>query len=259
MNTAHAFTLNNNFGAAFKKNKVKVFIAGDTICDKIGVTVYDLQDMISPSVDDFWNRVPTSALRLKNAGFSDPIGNNINTDRLCAPTDDECITTASVPVIPPVSDILIACNSHADNFNNSTSILAVTVPNNFSGRKIAGAVILLNNMNGTAFAGLSRSEKISVLAHEIGHAIGLGHAEDNQSEALMYYKTVEKRSSLAQDDVDGVSYLYPKHVDGCGLFGTIDTNRKGPPFWQMGVSLAVIIAVFELLRLLKRPKACATA
>lgn len=253
--SAQAFTLNNNFGGAFKSNKVSVRVASDTVCSSAGVTSDELAALVKPAVDNFWNKVPTSALRLKAGGFADPIGTNINTDRLCAPTDTECIDTATDPVIPPVTDILIACNSNDENFGgpSASNVLAVTVPNNFSGRKITGAVILINDFS-TIFSTLSRADKISVLAHEIGHAIGLGHAEKN--EALMYYKTVDLRRSLAQDDIDGVSYLYPVKLDGCGLFGgTIMEGRKGPPFWPMGGALALLILGYELVRLFKRPKA----
>lgn len=257
---AHAFTLNNNFGGSFKSNKVSVYVAADTVCSNAGVTADELVELIEPAVNEFWNRVPTSALRLNAAGFTPPVGANINNDRLCAPTDEPCITGASAPLIPPVKDILIACNANDENFGGptGTNVLAVTVPNNFAGRKITGAVILINDFS-PIFSTLSRSDKISVLAHEIGHAIGLGHAENRNIEALMYYKTVNLRSSLAQDDIDGVSYLYPIKTDGCGLFGGIITNKKGPPLWQMGIGLGLLIMIFELLKLLRRPKACAPA
>ncbi|HXH76753.1 MAG TPA: matrixin family metalloprotease [Bacteriovoracaceae bacterium] len=260
---AEAYTLNNNFGGAFKKNKVSVYVASDTVCSNAGVTADELAELVKPAVDDFWNKVPTSALRLKAAGFAAPVGTNINSDRLCAPTDENCINTSTAPLIPPINEILIACNSNDANFGgpSGTNVLAVTVPNNFSGRKIVGAIILINDFS-PVFSTLSRADKISVLAHEIGHAIGLGHAESENNEALMYYKTVNLRTSLSQDDMRGVSYLYPIKTDGCGLLGgimTTPTDSKGPPFWQMGAALALLVLVFELLKLFKRPKTCTPA
>jgi hypothetical protein len=58
-----------------------------------------------------------------------------------------------------------------------------------------------------------------VLAHEIGHAIGLGHSAD--SNALMYYDASYKNNlALAQDDVDGITYLYPRNeLGGAKIFG----------------------------------------
>lgn len=252
-NTALAFTLNNNFGAGFKKSKVKVYVAADTTCSNAGVTAQELSDLINPAIDNFWNQVPTSALRLRNGGFAAPIGNDINADRLCSPTDTACINSGS-PIIPPVSGILIACNANLANFGGAGNVLAVTVPNNFSGKKITGAVILINDDPSAVFRNLSHKDKVAVLAHEIGHAIGLGHAENKNKEALMYYKTVDMRSNLSQDDIDGVSYLYPVKLDGCGLMKTIDDRNlpRPPSFLPMALVILMLAFLFEVRKLLSK-------
>lgn len=268
---AQAYSLNNNFGAAFKDNKVKVLIDSGTVCPTNQLTVNDLESMIGPAVDNFWNTIPSSALTLDPAGFSQHIS-TINQGRLCSPTDDECIdegTTAGgldplKGLVPPVSDIIIACNNNPLNFGGA-NVLAVTIPNRFSGKKIAGAVILINDSS-NVFGSLSREDKIGVLSHEIGHALGLGHSEDEA--ALMFFRIVDQRTHLGQDDIDGISYLYPVHGDAFGLSngllgscGTIDTDKDGPgnpPFMQMGITLGLFILLFELFRLAKRTKARST-
>jgi hypothetical protein len=267
---AHAFTLNNNFGASFKNKNVSVYVDSGSTCAVNQLTPYELADLVGPAVDKFWNEVPTSSLRLKAAGFSEAVF-TMNHGRLCSPTDTACITagttagnsTPAEGLIPAVKNIVISCNDNQLNFGNG-NVLAVTVPNKFSGKKIAGAVILINDGANT-FGNLSKSDKIAVIAHEIGHAIGLGHAEDKS--ALMYYRTVDLRNNLGQDDVDGVTYLYPMHVDGYGLLqgieplggcGTISTGGnppKDPPSWQMGITLGLLILIFELMKLLGRFKA----
>ena len=257
----HAYTFNNNFESSFKDNDVTVSVDELTTCASAGLTVYELRDLIAPAINKFWNRVPTSSLRLKDGGFSEP-STNINTGRLCAPTDDACIAAAPPgTVIGPVKEIIIACNNNALNFGGA-NVLAVTIPNNFSGKSIAGAIIIINESS-TIFSTLSKSDKIGVIAHEIGHAIGLGHT-DNKA-ALMYFKTVDQRKALGEDDIRGVSYLYPMHIDGFGLLGGCGTiqNKDGTPganspFWQMGAALAVMILLFELIKLLKRSKTRST-
>ena len=252
-----AYTFNNNFESSFKNNKIDVSIDELTTCANAGLTIYELQDLVGPAIDKFWNRVPTSNLRLSSGGFSSAT-TNINDGRLCAPTDEECITDAAASVIAPVKDIIIACNTTAANFGGS-NVLAVTVPNNFSGKKISGAVILINSSPGTAFITLNKSDQIGVLAHEIGHALGLGHTKDKA--ALMYYRTVDQRNALGSDDMRGISYLYPMILDAGGLLGGCGTIQSedgtpGPklPFWQMGASLAIMIFLIELSKLLKRSK-----
>jgi hypothetical protein len=262
---AQAYTLNNNFGASFKDSDVKVFVDAGTTCATNQITVSELEGMIGPAVDKFWNEVPTSSLKLDAAGYSEAIF-TMNHGRLCSPTDDTCISAGNADpdptkrLIPAVTDIVIACNDHSSNFGGS-GVLAVTVPNKFSGKKIAGAVILIND-GSNAFGNLSRSDQIAVIAHEIGHAIGLGHSEEKA--ALMYYRTVNLRSNLGQDDIDGVSYLYPVVIDAFGLVeggllggcGTITFGGKNPPkdppFVQMVITLGFLVLCFELLR---RPKA----
>jgi hypothetical protein len=262
---SHAYTLNNNFGASFKNKKVKVYVDANTVCPTNTITVAQLESLIRPAVDNFWNEVPTSSLQLDAAGFSEAIF-TMNQGRLCSPTDDTCISEGTTAggdgtpedgLIPPVTDIVIACNSNPLNFNGN-NVLAVTIPNKFSGKKIAGAVILINESS-NSFGRLSHADKIAVISHEIGHAIGLGHSEDKAS--LMYYRTVNLRSNLGQDDVDGVSYLYPMQIDGFGLLGGCGTITDGknppkdPPFWQMGITLGLLILLFEIIKLFSRTKA----
>jgi hypothetical protein len=261
---ASAFTLNNNFVATFATDEVRVTIDSKTTCSGI-MDVYELEALIKPALDNFWNRVPTSRLRLKYERFATSAGTIINNGVLCSPTDDECVDNAGNDLIPPVDGIVIGCNNNPVNFGGATSsnVLGVTIPNHFTGRKIKGAVILINE-NGL-FRSLSESDKISVIAHEVGHAIGLGHAEEHNREALMYYKVVNLRRSLAQDDIDGVSYLYPIKFDGCGLFGaTVMDLKQDPPAsgqggmtLQMGLGFLLMLLMGRLAKLLRRPKACA--
>jgi hypothetical protein len=220
---AKSFYLNTNINAGFKNSNVSIYITSNSTCTNAGVTKEVLLDLAMTAGSKFWNRVPTSNFKLKNGGILTTSDSKYLTEKLCA--EDSATTCNSATTVPIANNIIIACNSNTtDNFP-ATNILALTAPVKISGSSIAGSVILINDAAASEFANLSQSEMISTLAHEIGHAIGLGHTDKTQ--ALMYYQNNDKRRKLSQDDIDGVSYLYPNQLDGCqDIFGISLSNGK---------------------------------
>lgn len=229
---AHAFTLNNSVTLVFGKDEVRVNVANVT-CSNIGIDTHELLSIAGEAVDQYWNRAPTSRLKLRagsvisaNAAYGTDLICNAGTD--CDPN----------PALAVASDVLITCNTNAANFSSS-AILAVTVPNNISGKTINGALIMINDLAGNQFASKSRAEKVSIIAHELGHTFGLGHSPVKDS--LMYYATVDMRSSLGSDDIDGISYLYPKQQPvSCG-----SVDMKNNPNSWLGLFIGFsIVAMF---------------
>jgi hypothetical protein len=130
---------------------------------------------------------------------------------------------------------------------------------------------MINDLASNQLKYKSRDEKISIIAHEIGHAFGLGHSPVKDS--LMYYATVDMRKSLGADDIDGISYLYPKQQPiSCGTVDFNDNdssasapasrghtshpgNKNNPNTW-LGLLIGfMLIALLNQLRYLKlRPR-----
>jgi hypothetical protein len=217
----YAFTLNNSGEASFFHNDIRISVADHVIlgeCPSIADTPQDILGYVKKSIHMYWNRVPTSSLYLK-AGTVLNLSSDFQTEPLCT-IGTSCIPN---PLLIVNQDILISCNTNLQNFPSSNQ-KGLAIPNNFTDKNIKGSLILLNgNTNG--FGILREEDKISVIAHELGHALGLGHSPVKDS--LMYFSTVPKRRSLGEDDIDGITYLYPAQQPfGCG---TLSDSHEIPP------------------------------
>lgn len=240
---AQAFTLNNTAKLVFAQDEVKVNLAGG-FCTNIGITDEEFLDIIGKAVDNFWNKSPTSRLKLRKGSVVN-VSSDFHTDTICMPSTN-CTPNPDLEV---ASDILISCNNNASNFSSS-AILGVTIPNNISGSTIVGSLVLINDQASNLFDNKSAEQKASIIAHELGHAFGLGHSPVEDS--LMYYATMANRKALGRDDIDGISYLYPKKqpFSGCG---TVDLNGEDKPNYWGGLFIGFgVIALAEILR--KKPK-----
>jgi hypothetical protein len=219
------FTLNNNISAGFSHDKVKVYFTSNSTCLFADITQAGMLMLIDDAINDYWNKVPTSRLNLQNGGIYQTTNSNYLDGELCNPTLDTCGATT----VPQANDIIISCNDDmVKNFpmvsGNPSSKVAIALPNNISGGGIAGSVIVINDTSDAPFRDLDYASRVAVIAHEIGHAFGLGHS--GEASSLMYWRVQDIRHSLGPDDVKGITYLYPKRVDGCGL---LTTKQNAPP------------------------------
>ena len=77
---ASAFYLNPSTGRGFNQDEINIHIAS-TSCAAAGFSTADYQDMIEDAVEDYWNAVPTSAIKLhvKSVGSIDITGDTFDT------------------------------------------------------------------------------------------------------------------------------------------------------------------------------------
>lgn len=155
-------------------------------------------------------------------------------------------TTATASSNPPI----LYCETNFQSVFGADENSVPGLANNSvtSGVGISRGVIALNVSTGTArITNVSATLLTVILAHEIGHLIGLGHSQS--SEALMYYDASKKTTlGLSQDDVDGVSYLYPRDEPGADRFGGCAAIAPVPRS-QSGRSLPQIATIICALAL----------
>jgi hypothetical protein len=211
--TASAWTLSTTARSGFPTSDIVVKISSNT-CANAGFSASSLETLVNDAINDFWSKVPTSSLNLSTGGV---ISVDVSADDL---------TNAAAKT--DVNTIIVGCSQDATMFPDG-SILGVGGIGCSASRVCRGAV-LLNDTAATQLDSLDRNVILATFAHELGHALGLGHS--SVSHALMYYTGSNKtQKSLSQDDIDGISYLYPeeKKLGGlAGACGTIDTTPKGP-------------------------------
>lgn len=241
---ASAFTLNNTQNLRFSSDKVRVNIASN--CQNLNFTNDELLNIVKSSVDSFWNTVSTSRLKLEKGAIVN-VSNAFYTEDICQNSSNGCEPNPNLKVD---NGILIACNTSAGNFS-SNNVLATTVPNNLSGATINGALIVLNDNVNSELINKNAYELGSIFAHEIGHAFGLGHT--SISDALMFYATMDKRVALGQDDIDGMSYLYPAEQPKVLSCGSVDLNSGNHPNWWGGFLVGLgLVFLFSKLKKLTR-------
>ena len=238
---AHAWTLGSSSKTGFPVSDIKIKIAGNS-CVNAGFTPSTMETLVKDAVEEYWAKVPTSSLELTSSGVS----------ALTVTADD--LTTAANKT--DANTILVGCSSDATTFS-SASILAVGGIG-CTNAGVCRAAVLMNDTATTQLDTLDRTVILATFAHELGHALGLGHTSDKN--ALMYYSASNKtQKSLAQDDIDGISYLYPteKKLGGlAGACGTIDTTPRGGPNNFVGSMflgmVIILLANFAIPRIRQR-------
>ena len=187
---------------------IQIKLVGNQACSTITESTDELIEITKEAVDDFWNTVHTSSINLMITGTVSTNGKDIN-DFLSAANNN----------------IVIGCST--DSLISSSTTIAVG-GYSYSNNNLRGYVAL-NDHSGSPFPTLSRRDKVATLAHEIGHALGIGHSEKDF--ALMFYASGAVYNYLSQDDADAITYLYPHDSSFYGLGGNCASISKpqGPP------------------------------
>ena len=93
---------------------------------------------------------------------------------------------------------------------------------------------------------MTEQQRKALIAHEIGHAFGLGHS--NFDASLMHYTLNNNIKQLSRDDEDGISYLYPntKKLGGCGTIEYISPAKNNQEELKAILSFTLILGLIPL-------------
>jgi hypothetical protein len=221
INSVHAFTITTSNFLKFAKPEITINVA-NVDCANAGMTASQLLDRAMEAADLYWNTVATSALELKRGSL---VAANLLTDVSLIASKGETGT------------ILIGCNNAHASFAGASTTVGLGQISDSGGVR---GIVLINDQN-TSVATTNSLTVLALIAHEMGHAIGLGHSEDPI--ALMYFSLGGKtQERLTQDDWDGATYLYPHDSapGSCGTIGFTDGNG-GPGGKQLPFSLMLLV------------------
>ena len=185
-----------------------------------GISDSEMVGAIKNVLEDYWNTISESSLFLRY---------------------EKAVTIASLTTSSRSGSILVGCM--AMGAGGSSGVAYTT-------ESTGQSVIFLND---TTFqpGGYSNGAVEGVLAHEVGHALGLHHTKDNAS--VMTYETHDwsiRPKYLSQDDKDGIVYLYPQESKALGLLGSCNVVEEafaGDQDRQLGVLSWLVNFLFGVL------------
>lgn len=234
---ANAFTLGSSTASATFKGWDSKELKFKLNISNCGISENDMNAAID-SAFNLWNSVDTSSIKLKRG--------DISTD-----TVQTIINNATA------SDPYIICDDSFDQTFGLTNeeanwISGIGSFNVINSKNINYGFLVLNSMQGSsaAVARLNAVDLSIVIAHEIGHVLGLGHTSDEGS--LMYYSIGKKQElRLSLDDKTGLTYLNPRNEPvknkalGCAsVVGPLNDDDKNNFKKQFIFSMFLLLIIY---------------
>lgn len=236
---SEAFTLLNSDVLNGWETVDLAFNVNESSCTALGISAESLNAAIDSAVE-LWNKVPNTKIKLRRGE----------------------VVSSPTTVLAGISDPpVIVCNTGEIASPDVVAAEGYAFISSSKKRPIKGFIQLNgDNTQPVYFGNLSVTKAAVVMAHEMGHVLGLGHTENSYS--LMYYNySLKENLNLSQDDMDGLAWLNPRdewkgRIMGCA---TVEDIGKLPP--STGGSAGLIVNwlllfffAFGLVRVLKVKK-----
>lgn len=233
--SAQAFTLTNSNYPGMKgwNTNILIFHLNPANCRS------DIRSLIQDAMN-LWNSIPSSKLKLELG--SDSAATAAQAAANSAPEEAVIVCDAAFGTTFPTAD------------PNQVAGVGVNYLDSVSSQTIYRGYLSLNAQP-AASASMNALDETSakiIIAHEIGHVLGLGHSSDES--ALMYYSTgVKADFNLSEDDVNGMTYLYGRDeffkdpfLGGCASVSA--GGGKIPPGSMLALVCMMFLPVFVSLR-----------
>ena len=222
---ADAYTLTQAGIRGFKLETISIHLNPSNCPVDIGIY---LDDAI-----DFWNSAPRSGVHLQRA-------------------EDVGISMADALSFNFFVQVVVMCSTNMQGDVGTDSALGVgsSVDTNSDGHLDRGVLVInMDVSSGARFDIQPDGIKKTTVRHEIGHVLGLGHSSEEA--ALMFFSADQKEeANLHQDDIDGISHLYPQdELSGDYFFGCASIGLKKKPSNPSGSLALLLLPILLLLTL----------
>ncbi|MBK26833.1 MAG: hypothetical protein CME70_22720 [Halobacteriovorax sp.] len=232
---ANAFTLISQTAETYKdSNEIIINVASDGC--STGPSAEALLDLAMKAAEAYWNSVETANIQFKEGKV---------VAATAAGQDFSNFVDEARQV--GINTVIIGCSTNM-------SATAAAVGGSGGADKARYGAVLMKDVA----VNFNRGEEITmaILAHELGHVLGLGHSRhglalmDSSGGAVGLNK-------LTQDDRDGATYLYPYGKSPSGCFNSLlsiddisrPSDKKKDFLYSMLIGFILLITMKYLVQL----------